>query len=62
MQSKQHSWIAKIRSGHRITVPDWVIEDFETKVGDKLQVTVVPVSKSIMANNSVIKERLQGEN
>lgn len=61
MQQKQHSWIAKIRTGHRLTVPDWIIEDFETKVGDKLQVTVEPISRSITANNAVIKEGSQGE-
>ena len=57
MQSKQHSWIAKIRSGHRITVPDWVIEDFELKEGDKLRVTVDPVSKSIRADEYDIVNR-----
>lgn len=57
MQPKQHSWKATIRTGHRITVPDWIIEDFELKEGDKLYVTVVPVSKSVQGSNYNVIEK-----
>lgn len=54
MKPKEHSWKATVGSGHRMTVPGWIIEDFELKEGDKLYVTVTPVSKSITADPTVI--------
>lgn len=42
----EYNWKATIRSGHRITVPDYILEDWELEEGDKVYVTVHKVSKS----------------
>ena len=49
MNPNEHSWKATIRTGHRITVPDWIIDDFKLKEGDKLYVTVNRESKPVSA-------------
>ena len=56
MKPKEYAWKATIRTGHRITVPDYIMEDWELVEGDKLYVTVNPVSKSITADRAVTNQ------
>ena len=54
MNPNEYNWKATIRSGHRITVPEYIIEDWELEEGDKIYVTVNKVSKSIAETNTVV--------
>ena len=56
MNPIEYNWKATIRSGHRITVPDYIIEDWDLKEGDKIYVTVNKVSKSIADTMNVVTD------
>lgn len=56
MNPIEYNWKATIRSGHRITVPEYIIEDWELDEGDKIYVTVNKVSKSIAETMNVVTD------
>ena len=54
MNPKEYNFKAKIKTGHRITVPSFIIKDWELVENDEIYVTVTKVSKSIADVNTVI--------
>lgn len=56
MKPTEYNWKATIRSGHRITVPEYIIEDWDLKEGDKIYVMVTNVSKTIAESMNVVTD------
>jgi hypothetical protein len=54
LNPSEYNFKAKIKTGHRITIPSFIINDWELVENDEVYVTVNKVSKSIADVNAVV--------
>lgn len=55
MNPTEYTWKAKMKSGHRVTIPSFIVNDWNLVEDDEIYVTVKKVSKSIADTNTVVK-------